>query len=483
LENTKNRSKAPTPDENETFRDSISTIDETGKRRWIYPEKPGGNLHNYRIVVAIILLVFLYVAPFLKMNGQPIIKLNIIAREFNLFGFTFWPQDFHIFVLAMIVGIVFIVLFTVVYGRIFCGWLCPQTVFMEMVYRKLEYLIEGNATRQKQLNKKAVDLDKLFRKSLKHILFFLIGFVTGNIFLSYIIGIEELFAIITSSPTQHLTGLVWMLVFSVVFYFVFANFREQACTLVCPYGRFQGVLLDANSIVISYDHNRGDPRGKLKEGKVAVGNGDCINCGKCYRVCPTGIDIRNGTQLECINCTACIDACNEIMDKVKLPRGLIRYASGNNIETGESRIFTVRAAGYSIVLTLLLSIILIMFVTREEIEATVLREPGTLYQTVEKERISNLYRLKVVNKTAKVIPFKVSLEGIPGETVFGDNDRILEPASIYETTLFVIANRSELSKVSTPFRLVFSGEDRVLTTVQTSFLGPVPSNSSGVSDD
>jgi len=459
--------------DNNTFRDSLATIDDSGKRKWVYPEKPKGKFHNYRAVVAVMLLLFLYIAPFLKMNGQPIIMMNFLNREFYIFGFTFWPQDFHIFVFAMIVGIVFIILFTVVYGRIFCGWLCPQTIFLEMIYRKIEYLIEGNATHQKRLNKKPFDLDKLFRKALKHSIFFVIAFATGNIFLSYVIGMDSLFQIISSPPTEHLTGLIGMLAFSGAFYFVFSNFREQACTLVCPYGRFQGVLLDANSIVISYDQKRGEPRGKLNKGLVSAGNGDCINCGKCHRVCPTGIDIRNGTQLECINCTACIDACNEIMDKVKLPRGLIRYASSNNIEKGGGKVLSARAIGYSIVLCLLVSIVVFLFITRQDIEATVLRAPGVLYQTVDENRISNLYNMKAVNKTDREIPFNVRMEGISGEIILSDNSGILAPQSIYETTLFVVVKNSDLKKISTKFDLIFSNNGEILTTAKTAFLGPL----------
>jgi len=240
------------------FRDKVSTIDKTGKRVWIYPKKSHGPLTRSRGIVAIVLLSFLFLAPFLRVNDQPLLLFNFLERKFIIFGLLFWPQDFHIFVLATIAMVVFIILFTAVFGRIWCGWACPQTIFMEMLFRKIEYWIEGDARKQIALKKAPWHAGKIIKKFLKHSIFYALSFIIGNIFLAYIIGSDKLIRIITDPPAQHLLGLSAMITFSAVFYFVFAFFREQVCTMVCPYGRLQGVLLDQNSIVVAYDFKRGE---------------------------------------------------------------------------------------------------------------------------------------------------------------------------------------------------------------------------------
>ncbi|MEE9465999.1 MAG: cytochrome c oxidase accessory protein CcoG, partial [Candidatus Neomarinimicrobiota bacterium] len=391
------------------YRDRLTTIDDSGRRAWIYPHSPQGPFHTARLIVNWLLIAALIAGPFIKVNGQPIILLDILNRKFILFGLVFWPQDFHLFVLAMLAAIVFMLLFTAVYGRIFCGWLCPQTIFMEMVFRKIEYLIEGDAHRQRTRNQRPWDLEKFIRKGLKHLVFWGISFFFGNILLAYVIGLDTLLGIIADSPLDHLMGLASMTIFSGVFYFVFAWFREQVCTLVCPYGRLQAVLLDERSVVISYDYIRGEPRGKSSGGRQAHRAGDCVDCGKCVHVCPTGIDIRNGTQLECINCTACIDACNHVMTRLGRPHGLIRYASHKGILNGGERWWTPRMAGYSAVLILLLGAIVGLVALRGDVETTVLRTPGLLYQEKPGNLISNLYTAKIVNKTTNMLPLELRL--------------------------------------------------------------------------
>ncbi|MBP8240367.1 MAG: cytochrome c oxidase accessory protein CcoG, partial [Saprospiraceae bacterium] len=359
----------------EEYRDHIATVDEHGKRIWIYPKKPKGRFTNMRTVLSGILLAFLFGMPFIKFNGEPFLLFNIIERKFILFGIVFMPQDFHLFGLAMLTLLVFIVLFTVVFGRLFCGWVCPQTIFMEMVFRKIEYWIEGDSSAQRKLNAAPWTSEKIIKKTGKLAVFFLIAVLVSNTFLAYILGIDEVIKIATEPVSQHLGGFIAMILFSFAFFFVFAYLREQVCVAICPYGRLQGVLLDHNSIVITYDHVRGEPRGKIKKEKKTAGSpvsdiaasvtqaaadakplGDCIDCKLCVHVCPTGIDIRNGTQLECVNCTACIDACDEVMDKVSRPRGLIRYDSHNGIIEKRRRIFTPRVIAYTIFLAILLGL-------------------------------------------------------------------------------------------------------------------------------
>lgn len=363
--------------ENETFRDSIGTINKEGKRAWIFPKKPSGRFYKYRKYVSYILLVFLLSAPFIKVGGNQFLMFNVLERRFNIFGFPFWPQDFYLFVLSMIIGVVFITLFTVAFGRIFCGWICPQTIFMEMVFRRIEYWIEGDRGAQIRLNKQEWNGEKIRKKGFKWFIFFIISFIIANVFLAYLIGSDRLIQYITDGPLAHKSTLVSLLIFTAVFYFVFAWFREQVCIIACPYGRLQGVLLDNKSIVVAYDHKRGEGdsgRKKYRKGedRTSLGHGDCIDCFQCVHVCPTGIDIRNGTQLECVNCTACIDACDSIMDSVGYPKGLIRYASEDNILKKEPFKFTARMKGYVAILSILTAILIGMLFLRNEVEATVL---------------------------------------------------------------------------------------------------------------
>ncbi len=457
----------------EKFRDQISTVTDEGKRVWVYPKKPSGRFHNARVIVTTLLLAFLFGAPFIKVDGHPFMLLNVIDREFILFGIPFGPHDLHLFALAMISVIIGIFLFTVVYGRLFCGWVCPQTIFMEMVFRKIEYWIEGDFRQQQALNKAPWGGQKSFKKISKHIIFFSISFLIGNTFIAYIVGIEELFNIVTSPPTEHMTGFISVLVFSGLFYYVFSSFREQACTLVCPYGRLQGVMLDQNSIVIAYDNVRGEPRGKIRKGVDQSGQGDCIDCHLCVDVCPTGIDIRNGTQLECVNCTACIDACDDVMDRINKPRGLIRYASKNEIEKKIRSIFTPRAIGYTVVLLLLLSLTTTLLVTRSDFELTILRTPGMLYQEQPEDRISNLYDLKIVNKTFDEMPAEIELLNIDAEIKLIGTDLKIEPQGVAEGKFLVILDKSKLMGLNTPLEIAVKSNGKLIDVIKTSFLGKV----------
>jgi len=305
----------------EQFRDSISTVDKEGKRIWVYPKKPKGRHHNARIIVTIILLGLLFSGPFITIGGHPLLLLNFLERKFVILGMAFWPQDFFLFGIAMITLFVFVILFTTVFGRIWCGWACPQTLFMEMVFRKIEYWIEGDANQQRKLNQAPWNTGKIIKKSSKQLIFLIISVLISHTFMAYLVGIDRVAQLVKSSPVENVAGFTGLIAFTGIFYWLFAYFREQACTVVCPYGRLQGVLLSKESIVVAYDWIRGEKRGKIKNNQIEEGKGDCIDCKLCVHACPTGIDIRNGTQLECVNCTACIDACDHVMDKVDRPRG------------------------------------------------------------------------------------------------------------------------------------------------------------------
>ena len=459
----------------EEFRDTIATVDEQGKRIWIYPKKPKGRFHTWRAIVAIVLLVALFAAPFISIDGHPLILLNIFERKFVLFGQAFWPQDFFLFVLAMITLFVFIILFTVIYGRVWCGWACPQTIFMEMVFRKLEYLIEGDANKQRRLDKAPWDFNKIWRKTVKHLLFLSISVLIGHLVMAYLIGTDQVKEIVTKPPTENLAGFLGLVAFSGVFYGVFARFREQACIAVCPYGRLQGVLLGKDSIVVAYDWIRGEPRKKLKKKQVDESAGDCIDCKLCVHACPTGIDIRNGTQLECVNCTACIDACDEVMTKINKPKGLIRYDSYEGIKTGKKFEFNARVVGYSIVLTLLVGVFGFLLASRTDVETTVLRVPGMLYQNQPDNRISNVYNIQFVNKTFDPINLQVVLEDQTKGTIKKVGERALQvpPNEKTEGVFFVELPKEALTGANTKITLGIYQDEQLIDKIKTNFLGPI----------
>lgn len=454
----------------ESFRDSISTISEKGKRVWIYPKKPKGKFTNARSIVSILLLMVLFITPFIKINGHPFFLFNVIERKFILFGMAFGPQDFYLFVLIMIATIVFIVLFTAVFGRIFCGWICPQTVFMEMVFRKIEYWIEGDASHQRKLDEAPLTASKFFKKSFKHIIFYAVSFLIGNTLLAYIVGIDELAKIVSSSPFEHLSLFIAIVLFSGLFYFIFSRFREQACVIVCPYGRLQGVLLDQNSIVVAYDYLRGEPRKKIRKNEERSA-GDCIDCGLCVDVCPTGIDIRNGIQLECVNCTACIDACNGVMEKINKPKGLIRYDSLKGIKEKTSKIFTPRVIAYSALLTLLIFVIALLLINRKDVEVNILRTPGLLYQELPDNKISNLYNIEIENKTFDTIPVDIKILNIKGEIKIIGKKLSVDPQGVFETKFLMIFGKNDLKDLNTKVLLGVYKDNTLIKTITTSFLG------------
>lgn len=475
----------------EEYRDKISTVDEKGKRVWIYPKKPKGRYTNYRTWLSGLLLAFLFGMPFVSYQGEPFLLFNVIERKFILFGILFTPQDFHLLGLAMLTLIVFIVLFTVVFGRLFCGWVCPQTIFMEMVFRKIEYWIEGDAGAQRKLAAAPWNREKILKKTAKLSIFFLIAVLISNTFLAYIIGVDEVWKIATEPIGQHLGGFSAMLLFSGAFFFVFAYMREQVCTAICPYGRLQGVLLDPNSIVIAYDFIRGEPRGKIRKEKnpdeanalkndlitaastTAKPLGDCIDCKLCVHVCPTGIDIRNGTQLECVNCTACIDACDEVMDKVGRPRGLIRYDSHQGIVEKRRKIFTPRVIAYSFFLVLLLGLNIAFLGGRAEVEVIILRTPGLLFQKVDEQRVSNLYNYEVINKTGKDLPVEFRLLNTGGEIKLVGQPPVAKAGEVAKGTMFIIMDKTKLKGRKNDMRIEIISAGKQVDEVKTNFFGPV----------
>lgn len=463
------------PDTGESFRDSLATVDKEGRRKWVYAWKPKGKLYAIRTWLSYLYFVIFFGLPFVKVNGRPLFMFNIPKGKFIVFGNIFWPQDFFIFGLTMVTFIFFIILFTAAFGRLFCGWACPQTNFMEMMFRKIEFMVLGNASQQKVLKNAPWTGEKILRVTFKHILFFALSFIIANFFLAYIIGIDDLQKIITGPLSEHIAGFTSILIFSGVFYGVYAFFREQACTVICPYGRLQSVLMDKNSMIVAYDYKRGEPRGIQKKNQPAeLDLGDCIDCFQCVRVCPTGIDIRNGVQMECVGCTACIDACNDVMDKMHKPRGLIRYASENSIATGEPLHYTTRMKLYTGLCLVVLTVLSALLFTRKDIDVTVMRTPGQLYQERGTDSISNLYNIKVMNKTDKDIPLTIKMENINGEVqVVGKPYVHVVKEGQGSGSFFLILPKNNIHNRKTEIKLALYEGDKKILAETTSFLGPV----------
>ena len=460
------------------YRDHLSTADKDGRRRWLYPKKPDGKWYRWRTWFSLLLITIMFAGPWIRINGNPLLMINIIERRFSILGQIFWPQDTVIFAVAMLVFITSIILFTTAFGRLWCGWACPQTIMMEMVFRKIEYLIEGNSTEQRELDAAPWTAGKIFKKAFKQIVFLGLSFMVGNTLFAYIVGSDQLLAIQFDDPRNHVAGLSFMTLFTLLFYGIFARFREQACTFICPYGRFMSAAIDENTMVVAYDYKRGERRGPLHRGqsfeqRKTEGQGDCVACRQCVAVCPTGIDIRDGTQMECVNCTACIDACDTIMDKVARPRGLIRFASLNNLERGEKQRFTRRMLLYAVVLAALVSLFLFLVFTRAAVETTILRAPGALFQQTAEGRIENIYTVKVINKSSRDLPLEFKLENPSGTLrVMSPGQFIIPKEKLAQTSILIELDSKQLTGPATKLVIGVYSEGKRLETVKTAFVGP-----------
>ncbi|MFC5625332.1 cytochrome c oxidase accessory protein CcoG [Algoriphagus winogradskyi] len=459
----------------ETFRDSLATVLDDGKRNWVYPKKVKGFFYKYRTYLSWILLGILFAGPFIKVDGRPWLLFNIFERKFIIFGAVFWPQDTYLLIFLLLIFFVFVILFTVAFGRVWCGWACPQTLFMEMVFRKIEYLIEGDANQQRALNAQPWNQEKIVKKSIKITVFAFISLLIGHLVMAYLVGVDSVVEIVSSPPTAHMAGFIGLIAFSGIFMFVFTWFREQACLVVCPYGRLQGVMLDNNSINVMYDYVRGEPRAPIRKNATEnADKGDCVDCNLCVQVCPTGIDIRNGIQMECVNCTACIDACDEVMVKVDRPIGLIRYASENSIKQGFQKLLTGRVKSYIVVLVLLLTVFVSLIATRDDISATITRFPGMTYQEREDGKVTNLYQITLINKTfePQEVELKSLAEGMDVEIV-GAQHLVLDAQSKFEGRFFLVRNQDEVKMNQEKVELALFYKGEKIDEIETNFTAPI----------
>ncbi len=462
-------------DEEGSFRDRIATVNEEGKRNWIYPKKPKGRFFNYRQIVAYSLLLFLFAAPHIYVNGKQLLLFNLIERKFIIFGKVFWPQDLWLFAITLILLVIFVIFFTIIFGRLFCGWLCPQTIFMEMVFRRIEYWIDGDFTHQKKLDKAPWNREKIIKRVAKHTIFWIISFLIANTFLAYIIGSERLWEIQTSGIGEHFGGFIAIVIFTTVFYLVFARLREQVCTTICPYGRLQGVLLDGNSMVVTYNYIRGESRAKFRknEDRKEASKGDCIDCYQCVNVCPTGIDIRNGTQLECVNCTACIDVCDDMMESVGQEKGLIGFQSENGIKTGMKFQWTRRVKSYSVLLIIVLGLLVAALISRKDFESTIFRQRGSTFQ-IQDGFVTNIFEINLTNKTDKQYDVKIELDDkTQGEIIQVVDKLTLKGESILKERFIIKYPFKGFEQGLKKVKLNIYGNGELIERTSAKLIGPI----------
>jgi cytochrome c oxidase accessory protein FixG len=388
----------------------LSTMNLDGSRRWLRPRPSPGRFWQRRRIVAYLLMLVFFLVPYLRMNGKPMVLLDLPRREFTIIGYTFLPTDTLLFMLLFVSAGIAIFLLTALFGRVWCGWACPQTVYMEYLFRPLERWLEGGRS-----GSMALDREKGFhaRRWLKYGVYGLLSLFLAHTFLAYFVGIDRLVQWVQSSPIDHPTAFLIMAGTTAAIFFDFTYFREQTCLVACPYGRLQSVLLDPKSLIVGYLPLRGEPRARgLKDRDPAAG--DCIDCGACVQTCPTGIDIRDGLQMECIHCTQCMDACDDIMDRIGKPRGLIKYTSRCEVEGKPSRLLRPRVVLYPAALAIALGVFAYLLGTKQDTDITLLRGIGAPFSFEAEGNVVNQVRIKVTNRGSAERSYRISLAGAEG---------------------------------------------------------------------
>lgn len=450
----------------------LSTLNRDGTRRWLRPRLSRGRFYWRRLIVAWGLILLFTGIPILKLNGKPLMFFDLATREFTLFGSTFHATDTLLLMLLMVGILLSVFLLTALLGRVWCGWGCPQTVYMEYLFRPIERLIEGDHLSQHKLDQQG-GLSP--RRLLKHGIFLLISAFLANTFLAYWVSWETLIGWVTGSPLEHWGGFLVMAFTSVLTFVDFAWFREQTCIVACPYGRFQSVLLDRHSLIVAYDARRGEPRAKLRKGEERgrQETGHCINCNYCVVVCPTGIDIREGLQMECIHCTQCIDACDSIMDKVDLPRGLIRYSSQEELATGQRRFLRPRVILYPLALCLIFGLLVFNLARREDSLVTILRARGVPYTEMPGGLVANNVRIKVDNQRGEDRRYWIRLlEPADGQAIIPSNPMVVQAKSMGTGIVVVMVSRAAFQDEHVHALFEVTDSLGFRTEVRTALLGP-----------
>lgn len=449
----------------------LPTLNQDGTRRRLDPQLYRGRTYFARLGVGYGLIALFVGLPFVEIAGRPAVFLDVVRREFTFFGRTFFATDGVLLMLLMLSIFVAILWITAVFGRAWCGYGCPQTVYMELVYRPIERLFHGGR------GKRPGGLAKAGKLAV----FALLSVLLANVFLSYFVSVATLERWVTHPPTEHWGGFLVMAVTAGLVFFDFAYFREQMCTVICPYARLQSALLDRDSLLIAYDEKRGEPR---KKGKWTPGGGDCIDCGACTRTCPTGIDIREGLQLECIACGQCADACDSIMDKIERPRGLIGYATKRSLEEGKRRFVRPRVLIYTLLLGVLVGALSLFTAARRDVDVTILRGIGAPY-VVTGDKVQNQLRVKVENRSRAersfVVDVSVRVDGrsVPArelgiEVVNPESPLVVEPENRRTTTLFVLTPTTRFVGGQLPLVVtVREGADAAPLELPYKLLGPM----------
>jgi cytochrome c oxidase accessory protein FixG len=448
--------------------DRLTTVDAQGNRLWVYPAAIQGVFMRWRRWLGYFVIAVYFVMPWIQIGGMQSILIEIPERRFLLFGHVFWPQDvfYLVFLLLGMAGALFF--FTAVAGRVWCGWLCPQTVFMEEIFRKLEEWIEGDHHERRRLDAAPWSVRKARLRLTKHALFLLFSALVSNTFIAYFVGTERLLSWMTRPPLEHWTAFLFMAAILAVFYLDFAWFREQFCIVLCPYARFQSVLTDAHTIQVGYDTVRGEPRGRLGTTK-----GDCIDCHKCVVVCPTGIDIRDGYQLECIGCARCIDACDSIMERIGKPHGLVRLDSLARLSGERTQILRPRVIVYSLLLVGLIAALFVGLGTRPHLDFTVVRPPGEPFTVLPGEVVSNHFTLRLHNRWTVEKHYRIEVSSPPGaQLIVPVNPVEVHADEQVRTEAFVNIPADQVKSGKAPVRIqVYDGGTLVAEQSMT-FLAP-----------
>lgn len=452
--------------------DSVTTINDDGSRYFLHPADVKGKWVLARRVVGVLLIGIYVLLPWIPINGNPAVFLDVENRMFHLFGLTLVPQDLWVMFFA-ISGLGFALFFgTSLLGRIWCGWACPYTVFLDHVYRRVERWIEGDAPARRALDNAPVTAGKVFKRVLKHAIYLAIAALIAHVFLSYFVSLHRLYGFMNDGPMEHATAFGIVMFLTLVLWFCFGYFREQFCIIMCPYGRLQGALTDDDTVNVGYDEKRGEPRGA--KGKA---EGDCIDCRRCVQVCPTGIDIRNGLQLECIGCTACIDACDDIMEKVGRPKGLVRYDSFNGFAGMKRRFLRPRIYAYCFLA--LLGVGALTFVASNKarpFNATVSRTGGAGFYSDETS-VRNIYKVRVMNKRNQTatVTIRLGKETPEGYELSGEEQTFTVGAlSEMSRTCVVVAPATAYVGVSDIVLQVHANPGDVTIDKTIRFLGPNP---------
>lgn len=449
---------------------SLPTLNADGTRHVLHPRPSPGRFLRRRRIVGYTLIALFVILPHLRIGGRPPLLIDLVHREIALAGVMFRPSEGFLLMLLGLAVVLTVFLVTALWGRVWCGYGCPQTVYLELVFRPIERWIEGPPAAQRKLDASGGGP----RRLLKWAIYAVLSFAIANVFLSYFVPTDLLWQWVTSSPLTHPAGFAVVLAVTALMLFDFSYFREQTCTVACPYGRLQSVLLDRRSLIVGYDAQRGEPRGKAGKQKAA-GAGDCVDCGACVTTCPTGIDIRDGLQMECIGCAQCIDACDAIMTKLERPRGLIRYASQEQLAGAPRRVSRLRVWIYPALLAVVVSALVMQLAGRRNSEIWLLRNDEAAFEVLGDGRISSLVRMKIENRSSEPRQYSFALEGDPGAELLLPRPRLeLKADSAEVLSLFVLSPRQAFAGGTRQTTLIVREGERPLARLTVPLLGPEP---------